>query len=707
MRSATTALRRHWFLWALFLTALVAFGLHLWSQVRPLLRVKYNDVSYIVPSAQKLVAGPGETVYRIDPTQSVATYGVDEKIAGATADHATGSTNGIAGDVALNAASPSSSRVGEVVVDLEELHSNNSLRDARIRAAFLDSHTYPLARFVTSGLSGLPASLQEGQRYTFTMSGNLTVKTTIAPVTWAVQASVANGQLQATATTTITQSEFRIGPISVAGLVSTSDKVTLTLKLVALDPIRYKIPTSISAPAAAKYTGTGPSFAKSIQPVLAANCASCHAAGQVGAAHWQLATAGDAASIADGIRTVTQARFMPPWPASGVGVALLHSKALDQKTINLIAEWADTGGKLDEAASTPIRPTPGSGGPHPRQDLVLHGAKAYTGTLSVTNDYRCFVLDPHFTQPTFMTGYTFLADQVAEIHHAQVFHIPAANADRVEALDGTQDGRPGWQCYGGPPGVVSAGSGHSRRVFTGEAGLIAGWAPGQDPVIYPDNSGVLFQPGDLLVLQIHYHFDRPPTPDRSGLALQVDPGTSGVRPLQIINPLAPVEIPCLPGTQAALCDRSASLQNSLATYGPTGMVEGGLLLLCGQTPQQLTAGFDGIAHSSCDTHVPESGTIISVMGHMHTLGRSIRLTLDPGAPAQQVLLDIPTWNFDWQMNYALAKPIHVKAGETVRMECTWDRSLDPTRPPKYITFAPGTEDEMCFSTYALIPDARS
>ena len=105
--------------------------------------------------------------------------------------------------------------------------------------------------------------------------------------------------------------------------------------------------------------------------------------------------------------------------------------------------------------------------------------------------------------------------------------------------------------------------------------------------------------------------------------------------------------------------------------------------------------------------MPESGTIVSVFGHEHTLGKTFRLTLDPDTPQPTVLLDIPTWNFDWQMNYGLAKPIHVTAGQTIQMTCTWDRSLDPNRAPKYIVFAEGTEDEMCFSTYAIIPDNQS
>ena len=44
----------------------------------------------------------------------------------------------------------------------------------------------------------------------------------------------------------------------------------------------------------------------------------------------------------------------------------------------------------------------------------------------------------------------------------------------------------------------------------GQAGLVAGWVPGQDPVVYPQHSGILMQPGDVLVLQMHYHYDTTP-----------------------------------------------------------------------------------------------------------------------------------------------------------------------------------------------------
>jgi len=720
LQRVARASRHHWILslFALVVVVAVGVGVYVYSQVAPILSVSNVAVSYVVPSAPRLVAGNGETVYRIDPTQSSVTYGVDENIVGQTAHHATGTTNGIAGDLAIDAGDPSSSRVGKIVINLEQLHSDNNLRDATIRKSYLASEANPLATFTTTRVTGLPASLTEGTTYHFTLDGDLTVKGVTAPASWAVTGSVQGGKLTATATTTVKMSTYGIGPINLAGFVSTGDAVTLTFKLVALDPSKFTVPDQIAAPASSRGSGSGPSFKTVVAPILASNCASCHEAGQVGAAHWQLSTAADASKVADGLRVVTQAKYMPPWPASSVGVPLLHSRAMSAADISAITAWANAGGKLDEPSDTPIRPAAPKAGTQPRADVVMKMPQAYTGTLANVNDYRCFVLDPHLTKAMYMTGFKVTPDQITEIHHAQIFHIDAAQATEGQAMSG-QDGRPGWSCYAGPGlpdrGAFkklsgAAGQARVRRGDSsgfGQPGLVAGWVPGQDPVVEPDNSGVLLQPGDELVLQIHYHYDKAPKPDRTTVALQLTPGTDPVRPIDIINPIAPVEIPCMPGVVAPLCDRNAALAADGQAYGPLGsLAEPALLGACGKTSQQLAALFvDGVAHTTCDYKVPETGTMVGVFGHMHTLGKSFRLTLQPGTPQQKVLLDIPVWNFDWQMNYGLAQPLHVTAGETIEMSCSWDRSLDPNRSPKYIVFAEGTEDEMCFGTYAIIPDS--
>jgi polyisoprenoid-binding protein YceI/mono/diheme cytochrome c family protein len=712
--------RRRWPFWVAGVVVLVAgsAGLYVWNQVRELTSSKYNVINYSVPSSPHLVAGQGETVYRIDPTRSKLTYAVDEKLFGEDASRAEGSTNGIAGDLAINPTNPDASRVGQIVVNVEQLHSDNNLRDARMRAANLGSHDDPLAYLTASGFTGMPERVKEGEPVHFKLDSQLTVKKTPAPVTWDVDATLDGGTLTATATANVKMSTYGIGPISIAGLVSTSDDVTLTMKLTAVDPSKFSVPNAIAAPPDAPRGGDSPSFKEVVLPALQANCASCHAAGQVGAAHWTLTTAADAAKVSDGIGTVVEAKYMPPWPASDVGVPLNHSKRLDQTTLNAIAKWSAAGGPLDVPGSTKVKITKGPQGTPPRHDVTMKMPEAYTGSLSNPNDYRCFVLDPHVTTPTFMTGYEVTPGNPAEIHHVQIFHIDKAQVEASANISG-KDGKPGWSCYAGPSlpsrgpdrTVVKPNTPQPRRSrgFTGQPGLIAGWVPGQDPVIYSENSGILLQPGDALVFQVHYHYNTTPEPDRSTVAIQLDPGTAAIKKLEVVNPIGPVEIPCMPGVMAPLCDRDAALKEAARLYGPAGsFIEPGLLGLCGKSVEALTATFkDGVAHSSCDTKVPYSGTIIGTLGHMHTLGKTFRFTLDPDAPKPTVLLDIPVWNFDWQMNYELAKPIHVEAGQTIRMECSWDRALEPNRSPKYIVFAEGTEDEMCFGTYGIIPDDQS
>ena len=94
-------------------------------------------------------------------------------------------------------------------------------------------------------------------------------------------------------------------------------------------------------------------------------------------------------------------------------------------------------------------------------------------------------------------------------------------------------------------------------------------------------------------------------------------------------------------------------------------------------------------------------TVHSAAGHMHLLGRSIRVTLDPGTPRQRILLDVPRYDFDNQGAVPLAQPVHVRRGQTVRVTCTHDaklRSMLPElakQPPRYVVWGDGTADEMC------------
>ena len=113
--------------------------------------------------------------------------------------------------------------------------------------------------------------------------------------------------------------------------------------------------------------------------------------------------------------------------------------------------------------------------------------------------------------------------------------------------------------------------------------------------------------------------------------------------MKVTTYLAAAEIPCGPLESGPFCDRSAVLQDLGAKYGPTGpIIADGLNLVCGTKPEQIGVLVNQIAHSSCDHRVRNTGQIMSVLGHMHELGESYRMTLNPGTPDEKVLLDIPS-----------------------------------------------------------------
>ncbi|NIR40259.1 MAG: hypothetical protein GWN79_22025 [Actinobacteria bacterium] len=92
-----------------------------------------------------------------------------------------------------------------------------------------------------------------------------------------------------------------------------------------------------------------------------------------------------------------------------------------------------------------------------------------------------------------------------------------------------------------------------------------------------------------------------------------------------------------------------------------------------------------------------------IWGHMHEFGSHYRMTLNPDTPEERILLDIPTWSFEWQLGYEPVEDLVVDGDDVLRIECTWDRSLQFQPEPRYITWNEGTEDEMCWTSFATIP----
>src|SRR5688500_987527 len=172
-------------------------------------------------------------LYRVDPSQSEAQYRVDETFFDRRGlVTVTGTTRAVAGEILVDPSSFAKSRVGEIVVDISQLTTDDSSRDNAIRRAYLESARYPLARFANASIVNATQPTEKTAPLRFQLSGDLTVRDVTRQVTWDVEAVIGEEVLTATATLPIKMTDFGVQPPSLA-MLKVEDDIVLTLRLVA------------------------------------------------------------------------------------------------------------------------------------------------------------------------------------------------------------------------------------------------------------------------------------------------------------------------------------------------------------------------------------------------------------------------------------------------------------------------------------------
>lgn len=200
-------------------------------------------VSSKPPAAPTLVVAPTSAattttastarIYRIDPEKSQASYTVDETffdMRGLVT--VTGTTNGVAGDILVDYANPSASKIGEIVVDISQLRTDERSRDNAIRRGWLESARYPLATFKNTTASGLPAQWVEGEAHPFTLEGDMTVREATRRVSWAAEVTFMGDTLHGKATASLKMSDFGVTPPSLE-ILRVEDDIVLRLDFIA------------------------------------------------------------------------------------------------------------------------------------------------------------------------------------------------------------------------------------------------------------------------------------------------------------------------------------------------------------------------------------------------------------------------------------------------------------------------------------------
>lgn len=178
-----------------------------------------------------------EVAYVIDPSQSVASFQLDEVLRGEPKT-VVGTTDQVAGQVLVVADDLGASVFSDIVINARTFSTDSEQRNRALRGpVVLDSGSdeHELITFTPTTIDGLDGvDPAVGESYRFTVQGDLTIKGTTAPATFDVSVEMIDeGSIAGVATAQVLRSDFGIGIPSVPFVADVSDEVVLTLEFVA------------------------------------------------------------------------------------------------------------------------------------------------------------------------------------------------------------------------------------------------------------------------------------------------------------------------------------------------------------------------------------------------------------------------------------------------------------------------------------------
>jgi hypothetical protein len=398
-----------------------------------------------------------------------------------------------------------------------------------------------------------------------------------------------------------------------------------------------------------------------IQPIIEGKCVECHKPN--GIAPFAFQKPSDVTSRSALISSVVSSKAMPPWPPSDSCNAYERDRSLSSDQIDTLTSWIAGGAPVGDPA-TQVKAQAPEGLSH--VDLNLEMPKAYKPNES-PDDYRCFLIPWTQKRRQYVTGLGITPGDPHIVHHAIVYVAPPNQVAEYQALD-TNKGGPGWTCFGGP----------------GVEGLpqwLGAWAPGATGADFPAGTGILVEPGSAIVLQVHYNTaNTPPALDRTSVAVELAS--------EVTTPAA------------------------LVPFADPSWLKGNMPIPAGSTDTtyNYAADITRVA-SKLSVGVLADDVPLKVYGaglHMHTRGTQINTRINRKGGSSDCLLDIPSWDFNWQGIYTLATPTVFNPGDEAYLECHWNNTA-ANQPyvdgmqvkPSKLNWGETTEEEMCLDLLYL------
>lgn len=350
------------------------------------------------------------------------------------------------------------------------------------------------------------------------------------------------------------------------------------------------------------------SYSKEIAPLLKDRCVVCHQVGGVGP--WAMTSYDMVKGFAPMIREVLRTQRMPPWHADPHYGAFENARGLTSDQRKLLVHWIEAGAPRGAGDDPLLAIKPEiKEWKHGKPDLIVE-IPAFQIPATGVIEYQYPRVKNPLGRDVWITA--------VEIHPGakQAIHHIIANDPVVAGSTGERSG-----------------------------GNLAGFAPGMEPIVYPQDTGVLFPKDADFVFQMHY------TPNGQAVT---DHSKVGFYFREASNP------PKYPLHLTALTDFKFEI--------PPGAKE----------------------HTTTVTRpIQRDMLIYNIMPHSHLRGRAGTMTAVYPDGREEILLNVPKYDFNWQTVYEYRQPKTIPAGSKLVWRFSWDNSTqnpanpDPSKPVRW------------------------
>ena len=417
-----------------------------------------------------------------------------------------------------------------------------------------------------------------------------------------------------------------------------------------------------------------PTFYKDVLPLFQDHCQICHRPGQIGP--FSLMDYQTARPWAKAIKSAVTSRKMPPWLANPAYGHFNNDRSLSQAEIDTIAAWANGGAPAGDAKDAPPPAQWPEGGwtakPDVSVDLPPYNVPA-TGVV----EWESVLIPSPFKEDTWVTSVQVLPGAPAVVHHMcfefkkhnpalpynvyEWMEVPRDENGDALVHDGTTGPREG-TVLRRPVGSTEVSRFKGRQTIKGSNEFC--YLPGLTMEDYrPVNAGVLVPAGSDMAVDVHYTANGVATIDRTRIGFTI---AKTPPPKKFIN---------LGGGEGDENPVDSRIQDNTKLAIPP---------------------YDGnYPGPPADIVFKKDTELVWFRPHAHVRAKSARYTLIYPDGREEIVLDVPHYDFNWQLTYRTS--LKVPKGSRMHVQFTYDNSASNKYnpdPSKWVYYGGQSWEEM-------------